>query len=206
MGERLTWRDDTRRLGDLVPWPRNPRDIDTVQAERLRESLDEFDQPLPIAIGPDGEVYDGHQRLKAWIEERGPDFEVAVRVSSRALTEAEREKLTVMLHKGAVGDWDWEELATWDAGKLVDWGFESWEIGASSKGDDPNELWEGMPEFEQDDLSPYQSIKVHFASSKDRESFAALVNQTLTENTKSIWYPKAEIRTFMDKRYTERES
>lgn len=131
----LTWHDDTRRLGDLVPWPRNPRDIDAVQAERLRESLGEFDQPLPIAIGPDGEVYDGHQRLKAWIEERGPDFQVAVRVSSRALTEKEREKLTVMLHKGAVGGWDWEELATWDAGKLVDWGFSEEELGELFDGD-----------------------------------------------------------------------
>jgi hypothetical protein len=55
--------------------------------------------------------------------------------------------------------------------------------------DDVSELWEGMPEFEQEDLSPYQTIKVHFASEGDRESFAGLIGQHLTENTKSVWYP-----------------
>jgi len=29
MAEPITWTNDTRRLGDLVPWEHNPREINT---------------------------------------------------------------------------------------------------------------------------------------------------------------------------------
>lgn len=32
----LTWTNETRRLGDLIPWPRNPRKIGDAEAERLK--------------------------------------------------------------------------------------------------------------------------------------------------------------------------
>lgn len=51
--------------------------------------------------------------------------------------------------------------------------------------------WNGMPRFEQKDLESWQSIKVHFKSKDDRESFGAVVEQTVTDLTNSIWYPKA---------------
>ena len=58
-------------------------------------------------------------------DEYGLDYVIDVRVASRALTERERQKLTVYLHKGASGDWDWEELAnSFDFSDLVLWGFD----------------------------------------------------------------------------------
>ena len=121
----LTWRNETRRLGDLVPQPDNPRHIGEAQARRLKESREKFDQPQTIAIGPDDDVYDGHQRLKVWLPEWGPDLEVAVRVSSRPLTEGERKELVVLLHEGATGDWDWPKLEGWaEPEKLLEWGFD----------------------------------------------------------------------------------
>jgi site-specific DNA-methyltransferase (adenine-specific)/modification methylase len=55
----------------------------------------------------------------------GMDYEVDVRVASRPLTEKEREKLTVYLHEGAAGTWDFEALAEWEYTDLVSWGFDS---------------------------------------------------------------------------------
>ena len=52
--------------------------------------------------------------------------------------------------------------------------------------------WEGMPEFEQEDLSAWKSVIVHFDSPKNLNNFAELIEQNLTEKTKSIWYPKKE--------------
>jgi len=49
-----------------------------------------------------------------------------------------------------------------------------------------------MPEFEQEDLSAWKSITIHFDSMDNLQNFAELVGQTLTEKTKSIWYPKKE--------------
>ena len=120
----ITWTNETRKLSELVPWPRNPRQIRTDQAKRLNESLADFSQVETIAIGPENEVYNGHQRLNVWAEEFGPDLVVDVRVASRALSEKERERLTVLLHKGAAGEWDFDTLANeFEVMDLLDWGF-----------------------------------------------------------------------------------
>jgi len=58
-----------------------------------------------------------------------------------------------------------------------------------------------MPEYEHEDLAPVKRIIVNFASLKDLYAFAELIGQTLTENTRSIWYPQAEIGRTADKRY-----
>lgn len=124
----LTWTNETRKLSQLIPWPRNPRQIKTAEARRLQESFTEFGQPEVIAIGPGNEVYNGHQRLSSWAAKFG-DITVDVRVSSRALTEKEREKLTVFLHRGAVGEWNFDVLSEWDVSDLVEWGFDPAELG-----------------------------------------------------------------------------
>lgn len=125
----LTWRNETRRLSDLIPWPKNPRQIKGESVRRLQESLEEFNQVELIACGPDGEIYNGHQRLKAWAAKFGKDLSVEVRVASRPLTEHERKKLIVILHRGAVGEWNFEELAnSFDFDELVEWGFDAGEL------------------------------------------------------------------------------
>jgi len=125
----IYWTNERRRLGELVPWPINPRQIKKAEAERLNQSLDEFSQVETIAIGPENQVYNGHQRLNVWMQEHGPDFEVDVRVASRHLGEDERKKLTVFLHKGAAGEWDFDLLANnFEVDDLLDWGFDEKEL------------------------------------------------------------------------------
>jgi len=62
--------------------------------------------------------------------------------------------------------------------------------------------WQGMPEYAHEDLTAFKSIIVHFANQKDMDHFALLIKQTITIATRSLWYPKAEIATIYDKRYT----
>ncbi len=119
------WTSGKRKLRDLVPYPDNPRKITPEAGQRLRNSKRKFSQPLPILLGPDGELYDGHQRFDEWGDEWGPDLEVAVRVCNRALSEAERKELVVTLHEGATGLWDWEALPDWALPEdLAEWGFD----------------------------------------------------------------------------------
>jgi hypothetical protein len=68
---------------------------------------------------------------------------------------------------------------------------------------DPSEEWVGMPEFEQDDLTGVQAIHVHFKTRADVEAFAELIGQKLTDKTRAIWYPEAEIERYADKRYSD---
>jgi adenine/guanine phosphoribosyltransferase-like PRPP-binding protein len=126
---QISWTNERRKLCDLVPWPRNPRQIKKDQARRLVDSFKAFNQVEPVAIGPDGDIYNGHQRLDVLRQEYGEDYEIDVRVASRALTEKEREKLTVYLHRGAVGEWDFDILANeFELPELLEWGFEEKEL------------------------------------------------------------------------------
>lgn len=129
MTAKITWTNEKRKLSELKPWTRNPRQIDKASAERLADSFASFGQVETIAIGPDNELYNGHQRLNVLQDKHGKDFEVEVRVSSRALTEKEREKLTVYLHKGATGEFDFDTLANeFELDDLLDWGFDKGEL------------------------------------------------------------------------------
>ena len=125
--DKITWTNSRRKLSELIPWERNPRYIKAKDAERLSDSLDSFGQIHAIAIGPNNEIYDGHQRSSVWgaADKYGPDYEVDVRISSRTLTEKEREKLTVYLHTGAVGSMDFDMFAGWDFDEIQDWGFDT---------------------------------------------------------------------------------
>jgi len=138
MADKITWANEKRKLSELVPWERNPRQITDKQAKRLEESFEQFGQVEIIAIGPGNEIYNGHQRLKVLSQKYGADYEVDVRVASRALTEKEREKLTIFLHKGAAGDWDFDVLANeFELDDLLNWGFEPKELDL--------DLWAGDP-------------------------------------------------------------
>ncbi len=132
MAEPLTWHDDRKRLGDLTPRADNPRYIDEEGARRLVRSYAEYEQPWPLLVNPDGTLLDGHQRLSTWIEEYGEDFEVDVRIPSRPLTQKEWQRLTVLGHEGAKGEWDFGKLNDWglDTEELTDWGFDAAELEA----------------------------------------------------------------------------
>ncbi len=139
---KLTWINERRKLGILIPWEHNPRQIMKNQAKRLVESLEEFGQIQTIAITPDNMIIDGHQREKVWAaaEQYGADYEVDVRVASRILTEKERQKLTVFLHQGTIGEWNWDALANnFEFDNLIDWGFDEKQLLGLDFGDEKPE-------------------------------------------------------------------
>ena len=72
----LTWTNCTATLGALKPWADNPRFSTKKQARALLNSWRDLGQFQTIAIGPDGEVYDGHQRLSALLTVHGADYPI----------------------------------------------------------------------------------------------------------------------------------
>jgi hypothetical protein len=131
MTNSITWKNERRKLRDLIPWDDNPRSIKRDEAVRLVDSLIEFGQIETIAIEPDNTIVDGHQRESVWkaASQFGPDYEVDVRVANRKLTLEERQKLVIFLHKGAVGEWDFDALAnSFEVDDLLKWGFSEEEL------------------------------------------------------------------------------
>ncbi len=138
----ITWRNDTRRIGDLVRWENNPKRMTKKQADGLRVSLETFGYAVPFLVSPDGDILDGHQRdtLMRAMKEYGPNAVIDVRVSSRPLTDDERRELVVRLKQNQAG-WDFDMLPNlYDKEELLEWGFEPEELGmfpADDVADDP---------------------------------------------------------------------
>ncbi len=125
MAGKLHWKNITVRLGDLKAWAENPKFSTKAQAQRIIDSFKKFDQVQTIAVSPDLEVYDGHQRLSALLTIHGEDYQIDARQSNRNLTTDERKELVITLHSGAVGSYDWQALSGWDAKELQGWGLDS---------------------------------------------------------------------------------
>ena len=105
-------------------------------------------------------------------------------------------------------DWDAEQvLADLNAGMDLSGLFFDFELdkllGKQGEETDPQAEWQGMPEFHQEDKTAWKSLTVNFSSMDDLQSFSELIGQSLTEKTRSIWYPQAEIERYADKRYID---
>ncbi len=70
-----------------------------------------------------------------------------------------------------------------------------------NKGEWWEDEWQDMPEFVQEDQSPFKQLIISFATREDMEAFSKLVDQPIYTTTQSIWYPPAEIGRMMNKLY-----
>ncbi len=122
--DEIQWHAGRVKLSELKPWDHNPKQITRASARRLLAFWKKIGQFQTIACGPGGELYDGHQRYDTLMAAFGGDYEVDVRISSRALTEEERKELSIQAHIGTVGVFNWDELASWDAPALIQWGLD----------------------------------------------------------------------------------
>jgi hypothetical protein len=61
--------------------------------------------------------------------------------------------------------------------------------------------WQGMPEYVQKDLRPFQQITINFECREDVQAFAKLVGQKLTDETDTMWFPLKVPEVIKNKRY-----
>jgi hypothetical protein len=58
--------------------------------------------------------------------------------------------------------------------------------------------WRGMPEYNQPNNTAFRQIIVEFDNDKEVEAFAELLEQSVTEKTKSLWYPPRDKNIVVD--------
>lgn len=198
-------------IAKLIPFARNARLHTEEQIQQLAASIREFGWTIPVLIDPDGEIIAGHGRVMAaelvgisivpvmiaagWSDER----KRAYRIADNKLAENAR--------------WDWSllrvelsELAAVDYNvDLI--GFSTDDLAAffiarpgTTVGDAGDE-WGGMPEFDQPDRTAFHSVIVHFKDQAAVDDFARLVGQAMSERTRFLWFPPAEIERYVDKHY-----
>jgi hypothetical protein len=188
----------------------NPRKISASAFAKLCESVKrdpQFMELRPIITDENNTILGGNQRYRACLELGKKKVPACwVRVAT-GLTPEQRKRFVLVDNapEGMAGEWDTDILqADWKLPELEELGFDSLVDALNGlEPDNPHEEWKGMPEFEQDDLMPWGSVKVNFANETDMKSFAKLVGQAITEKTKSIWHPEAEKAQFADKAYVD---
>ena len=75
---------------------------------------------------------------------------------------------------------------------------------------DPAAEWTGMPEYHQEDQTPFRSVYVHFATQADVNAFAKLIGQKVTFSergryTTDLWFPPAQLKIASDKRWVDED-
>jgi len=138
--QTLIWHTEKRKVNDLMPYEKNPRQISPAQLNSLKRSLKKFNLVEIPAIDLDNKIIAGHQRLKVLqILGRGGE-EIDVRVPNRQLTPKEFEQYLITSN-AVTGDWDFDKLKAFDIGLLLDIGFD---------GDTLANIWDQTLETEDD--------------------------------------------------------
>jgi hypothetical protein len=95
-------------IGRRKPYERNPRKNDKA-VDRIRESIRRFGFAVPILAKPDGEVIDGHLRLKGAIAEKMREVPV---IPCDGWTDAQVKAFRLMVNRSVTwAEWDLDALA-----------------------------------------------------------------------------------------------
>jgi len=161
--KRITWKVEKRKLADLKPHPKNPRQFTEKGLKDLENSINSIGFIQPININQDGVILSGHARTLK-LKEMG-ETEVDVYVPDRMLTPKQEDEVLVRANANTAGKWDFDILANeFELDEINEWGLEVPDVenipdlsilGDNDNNDKLNELADGvkkaiMIEFEPD--------------------------------------------------------
>lgn len=202
---RLEWLEPSQLEDNPQNWRRHP----DRQLRALEDVLGEVGWAGALLFNEQtGRLIDGHARKKvakdgkvpvligSWSEEQEKKI-LATLDPLAAMAEADKSALDALLREVQTGSEAVGDMLTDLAARA----------GAipnrlpTDPANDPNAEWEGMPEFEHEDLTAYRTINVHFKDEAAVRDFEDLVEQPLGERIKAIWYPRNDIGKEFDKEY-----
>ena len=128
--QKLLWHNEKRKLSELIPYDKNPRQLTKKQHSDLTKSLKKFGLAEIPAINTDNIICAGHQRIMILKEQtNGNDLEIDVRVPNRKLTAKEFQEYNIRSNKN-LGEFDFEILANdFEMDELIEWGFTDFDFG-----------------------------------------------------------------------------
>lgn len=123
MSKRITWKIEKRKLSDLKPHSKNPRQFTEKGLKDLENSINSIGFMQPININQDGTILSGHARAMKLKEM--DELEVDVYVPDRMLTPKQEEEVLVRANANTAGQWDFDILANeFEIDEITDWGLE----------------------------------------------------------------------------------
>lgn len=193
-------------IDEIKEYSRNTKAHPKEQIEKIKRSIEEFGFNVPLILDKDNVLIAGHGRVYA-AKELGLKKLPIIRKSD--LSKAQIKAYRIADNKIAESGWIFDNLVAeiQDLNKqdfdLSILGFTDLQLESYLDTEiiDINKEYEGMPSYNAENLDAYQSIILHFKDAKDRDAFAELVNDTITDKTKFLWYPKREDDKVADLRY-----
>ncbi len=200
-------------ISEIIPYEKNPRKNDKA-VDVVAKSITEFGFKQPIVMDKNNVIVVGHTRFKA-AQKIGMQ-EVPI-VWADELTEAQVKAYRIMDNKSnEYSYWNYDILKQ----EILDLknfkidigltGFTEEEINffnpdTDKPSNNPYEEWRksGTLDYENADKMGYKTILLHFKEAKDCKAFSELLNQTITEKTKYLWYPQQAIDKVSDLTYEE---
>lgn len=187
-------------IADLIPDPKNARKRGPRAEGLLVASLQEVGAARSIVIDEDNRILAGNGTIQAAAEAGienvqvvDADGETIIAVRRSGLTEAQKKRLALLDNRtGELAEWDIEVLASLAQDVDIEdlWNENEFNrILGNLDFDDPRAHWEGMPSGMPDEPMAHRAINVYFKTPEAVEAFAALLNQTVTDKTKWLWYP-----------------
>ena len=177
------------------------------QREALRGSLNAVGWIAPVIVSKrTGKLLDGHARIEEALSRSESALVPYVLVDVTEAEEAivlgtfdpitgmatyDREVLDALLREIETNDAGLQNLLEELAAKQGMYWDSQQSEGHGSEPQDPNELWQGMPEFGNEPKA-FKSLIVHFKSEADVLDFARIVGQSIKDTTKYIWHPENE--------------
>ncbi len=185
----LEWRAIER----VIPYARNPRTATDTAVGKVAASIKEFGFRVPIIVDSEGVIIAGHTRLAAAKRlglERVPVL-VAADLSPaqvKAYRIADNRTAQETGWERALLELELEDLRGLDFDLSLT-GLDPLEFAEHGAETDPYAEWDGMPDYEQDDLQSVFHVSVHFKSDTDAEAFFKLIGQ---EKRSYTWWPETD--------------
>jgi hypothetical protein len=192
-------------LGDLTSDPANLRRHTPRNVGMVEQALREVGAARSIVIDEDGVVLAGNATIDAAaaagierVQVVDADGNTIIAVRRTGLTAAQKTRLALFDNRATdLSDFDPALLAglAADAPDLLDGLWRDDELAAllNTEPVDPAALWQGMPEYENE-AQAARSLHVHFLTEADCVRFCTLLDVTITDATKTVWYPTAPPR------------
>jgi len=194
-------------INELKPYKDNANTHSRESIDIIRKSIFEFGFNVPVIIDRESNVICGHGRIIAASEIGMTEVPCIIKED---LTKVQLKAYRIMENKThEYSQWDFNILK-----KELDFLNEK-EYGLEFTGfsneefeklngieiEDHKGEWNGMPEYQNTNLTPIKQIIVSFSSLENRDKFAELIGVKLTDKTKSIFYPPEEKESFKELRY-----
>lgn len=195
------------KIDSIKPYAHNPRDHSFDQIKKIALSIQNFGFAQPIVIDESNTILVGHGRYKA---AQSLELTEVPCIVVKNLSESGKKAYRILDNKiQNESTWNFANLET-ELSALKDTGFDFDIFGLNELvallGEpltevDRNEEWKGMPEFKHRDLEPHHTMRIYLDSVDQLPALSEILDQKLTPDTKSVWYPKQEKEDVKGKAY-----